>query len=508
MSHPTVHLAIDLGAESGRAIAGVLDNQRLTLHELHRFSHAPISLPSGLHWDLPALWRGVLASLTAAIRWSRDHALPLRSVGVDTWGVDYALLGHSGELLGLPYCYRDPRTAAAFQRLMRHPGAAAIYDATGIQPMPLNTLVQLVAHLEADPERLAAARRLLFMPDLFHYRLSGVACNEATIASTSQMLDPRTGGWADRLLETVGVPRRLLATPSPPATRLGPLRPDVVALLAPDAGAVEVILPASHDTASAVAAAPAPAGAKWCYLSSGTWSLLGAELDAPCFRAAARVSPFTNEGGLGGTIRFHRNLTGLWLVQQCRRAFAQAGAELNYATLTALAASAPPLRTVIDAQNAAFAQTGDMPARIAEFARRTGQPEPQTPGQYVRCCLESLAISYRRTLADLESVLQRRFDVIHVLGGGGRNALLNQMTADATGRRVVVGPIEATAAGSVLVQAIGAGIVRDGAHARQIATTSFTPALFEPNRSDAAAWTHAATRIAPEVPADAARPSG
>lgn len=494
MSAPSVHLAIDLGAESGRAIVGVLADDVLALHEVHRFAHGPVRLPSGLHWEVTGLWREVLAGLAAAVSWCRRNGLTLRSVGVDTWGVDYALVGRSGQLLGLPYCYRDGRSAAAFRRLMQRPGADAIYAATGVQPMALNTLYQLVAHAEAEPEVVGAAEQVLFMPDLFHYLLSGVRSNEATIASTSQMLDPRSGRWAEGLLNEVGVPRRLLSAPVREGTVLGPLSPEVAELVGAGESPILVMVPASHDTACAVAAAPADGESAWCYLSSGTWSLLGAELEEPCVNAAARDGGFTNEGGVGGTIRFLKNLTGLWLVQEVRRGLARAGQEYDYAELSRMACGAAPFRTLIDAQASEFAQPGDMPARIAGHARRSGQPVPETPGQLVRCCLESLALSCRRALRGLERALERRFEVLHIVGGGVRSELLNQMIADATGLTAVAGPAEATAAGNILVQALGAGEVRDRIHIRRIATGSFRPTTVAP-RDQGDAWDRADARL-------------
>ncbi len=479
------HLAIDLGAESGRCIVGLLDGDSLTLHEVHRFAHRPCRLPSGLHWDLTGIWLHVLEGLSAAGAFCRSRAVPLVSVGVDTWGVDYALIGRSGELLGLPHAYRDERNQPAFERTIAAVGRGAIYDATGIQFMPLNTLYQLVAAQDAEPTTLAQSASLLFMPDLFHYFLSGHGAVEQCIASTSQMIDPRTGGWATGLLARLGLPTHMLAAPVPPGTTLGVLRPEVARATGQDPR-IRVIVPASHDTASAVAAVPAAPGTRWCFLSSGTWSLLGAEIDAPCLSPGACEVPFTNERGVGNTIRFLKNIAGLWLVQECRRDWESRGEPHSYEELAELAAAGAPFRTLIDVNHRSFAHPGEMTSRIAEFARATGQPIPQEPGQVVRCCLESLALEYRRTLGQLERVLGRTFDTLHIVGGGARNNLLNRMTAGATGRRTVVGPVEATAAGNVLTQAMGTGTVRDLAHIRRIAARSFQPATIVP--TEAPAW--------------------
>lgn len=488
----TAYLGIDLGAESGRAMLGVLDDGRLSLHELHRFLHLPQRLPTGLHWNLQGLFSEILEGMRRAAAYVRDHAIELRSMGVDTWGVDCAYLGASGELLGLPFAYRDPRNTAAMEKVIAAVGRERIYEATGIQFMPFNTLFQVEAMHDAEPKLLAAADRLVFMPDLLHYLLTGRATVEATIASTSQMIDPRTGRWATPLLRELGLPTHMLGEIIPPGTTIGPLLPHV----ASETGLREdlrVIAPATHDTAAAVAAVPADGSTNWCYLSSGTWSLMGAELDAPCLTEAALAVPFTNEGGVGGTIRFLKNIAGLWLVQETRRHYEKQGRAYDYAELTRLAEHAEPFRTLVDTDHPPFMSPGEMPRKIADFARATGQPEPPEPGQVVRCCLESLALTYRRTLLRLEKVLGRRFDVLHIVGGGGRNDLLNQMTADATGRKVIVGPHEATVIGNVLTQAMGAGDIEDLAGLRRVVSASFDPVTYMPRNT--AAWDEAFDRF-------------
>jgi len=486
------YLAIDLGAESGRAIVGVLDGHKLTLHEAHRFFHMPRRLPSGLHWDLMGLWGNILEGTQKAVTWCKKNSTPLVSLGVDTWGVDWALVSRSGELTFLPHAYRDERNNAAYEKTLATIGRQALYEATGTQFMPLNTLFQLVAQYDAAPGTVTEATDLLFMPDLFHFFFTGRRVVEFSIASTSQMLDARTGKWAKKILEAIDLPTQMLGEISPSGTVVGPVLRHIGEELGAEPG-LKVITPAAHDTACAVAAVPA-SDSSWCYISSGTWSLMGAELDKPCLSVAAREAPFTNEGGVDGTIRFLKNLAGLWLVQECRRQWQRQGREYDYATLTDLAAEAEPFRTLVDTDHAPFAAPGDMPGKIAAFARRTHQPEPQTPGQFVRTCLESLALTYRRTLEKLESVLGRRFEVIHIVGGGGRNHLLNQMTADATGRRVVVGPYEATAAGNILVQAMGAGNVKDLTHLRKIVAAAFEPQTFVTSK-DTDAWDDAFTRF-------------
>jgi rhamnulokinase len=486
------HLAIDLGAESGRAIVGVLDGGRVTLHEVHRFPNLPCRLPTGLHWELTGLWGNVLEGVQKAVAWARERGLPLTSLGVDTWGVDYALLGRSGELLGLPHAYRDDRNQPAFEKTITRVGREPLYEATGTQFMPFNTLFQLVAQREAEPELVAQAQHLLFMPDLMHYFFTGRVTVESSIASTSQMVDPRTGNWAVPLLEKLGLPTQMLGPIVPSGTPIGPLLPHVATQVGAEVG-LQVIAPAAHDTAAAVAAVPADVTTNWCYLSSGTWSLIGAELDQPRITDAAREVPFTNEGGVGGTIRFLKNITGLWLVQECRRHFEEHDTAYSYDQLSEAAAAAEPFRTLVDTGYAPFMSAGQMPVKLAEFARLTDQTEPTNIGQMVRCCLESLALTYRHTLSQLERVLGRTFEVLHIVGGGGQNHLLNQMTANAINRPVVVGPYEATAMGNVLVQAMGTNDVRDAAEIRSVVSASASPETYDPQ--DTAAWDRAYERF-------------
>ncbi|MEX0643065.1 MAG: FGGY family carbohydrate kinase, partial [Pirellulales bacterium] len=390
------YIAIDLGAESGRVVVGVLDDGRLRLEEIHRFAHEPVWLPTGLHWDVTGIWREIVRGLRAAAKWATENKVELVSVGVDTWGVDWALVDKAGELVGLPHAYRDPRNGAAFDDVMGRFGAERIYQTTGIQCMAINTLYSLYAHKLADPSALAAAERLLFIPDLLHFWLSGNATIEATIASTSQMVDCHTGDWAWEMLGALAIPTRILGPISPPGTIVGTLRPALAAETGLPAG-LKVIAPAAHDTGCAVAAVPASESEgdsplfsatvkgqgdanrrekgtvpSWCYLSSGTWSLLGAELAEPCVSSAAQAAMFTNELGVCGTTRFLKNIPGLWLVQESRRDLARQGRELDYAELTRLAGEAEPFRTLLDPAHTSFQTPGDMQRKIADFARATG----------------------------------------------------------------------------------------------------------------------------------------
>lgn len=488
----TAYVAFDLGAESGRAMLGVLDDGRLTIEEVHRFANTPQRLPSGYHWNLLELWANLVEGLRLAVTKANAAGVTLTSLGVDTWGVDYGLIGESGQLLGLPFAYRDERNMPAMEKVLKQLGEEHLFDVTGAQFMQFNTIYQLVAQHDAEPAALDHADRILFMSDLLHYFFSGRPANEASIASTSQLIDPRTGRWATSLFDELNLPKQYLRDIVPAGTVLGPIREDIAEET--DAPAeLQVITPASHDTASAVAAVPADQSTSWCYVSSGTWSLVGVELDEPNLSDAARAVPFTNEGGVNGTIRFLKNISGLWLVQECRREFEKQGDRYDYQQLTDLAADAERFVTLVDPDHEPFATPGDMPQKIAAFARATGQPAPEDVATTIRGCLESLALTYRHTIARLENVLGRTFDVIHIVGGGGRNTLLSQMTADATGRRVVVGPFEATAVGNLLVQAMGAGHVKDLSHIRQVVRNSFEPQTFEP--SDTAAWDEAYVRF-------------
>jgi rhamnulokinase len=470
-------LAYDLGAESGRAILGQFDGSRLRLEVVHRFPNGPVRTLDALHWDVLRLWGEMLVGLRKAVA----ERGGIDALGVDTWGVDFALLGRGGTLLGNPRHYRDPHTEgypdAVFNRVSR----LDIYRQTGLQFMRFNSLYQLLAMKRDRSPLLDAAETLLMMPDLLHYWFTGIKVNEFTDVSTSQMYDPTAKSWAFGMLRALDLPTGILGTIVQPGTVLGPLRPAV----ASETGAVPVpvVLPGSHDTASAVAAVPAR-GESWCYISSGTWSLMGAELPAPLISEKTLEYNFTNEGGVGGTIRFLKNIMGLWLVQECRRSWERAGRNLTYDELTRLAEAAPPFASLVDPDHSSFWLPPSMPAAFGEFCKKTGQPVPTDPGPVVRCALESLALRYRWVLERLEELLGRRIDVIHVVGGGCQNALLNQLTADACNRPVVAGPAEATAIGNVLVQMIGLGVLGSLAEGREVVRRSFEVTTFEPRQPE------------------------
>lgn len=495
MSTAHNYLAIDLGASSGRAVLGSFDGQRLTLRELHRFNNGPVELPTGLHWDAGRLLNEIKHSLTLAAQ----SGTPLSGIGIDTWGVDYGLLDQSGTLLSDPHHYRDPRTRtmmdAAFARVSRD----RIYARTGIQFMPLNTLYQLLADLHAPGHPLKRAARLLFIPDLLNYWLTGIARTEPTIASTSQLYDTGSHIWAEDLIEALAIPAHILPEVAPPCTPIGPLLP----ALARDTGAgpITVFSIGSHDTASAVAAVPAlgdSATDGWAYISSGTWSLVGRELLAPIRSPQAMLANFTNECGIEGTIRFHKNIAGLWLLQECQRVWAGQGRRYTFDQLVTIALASPPFASLIDPDHPPFAEFGDMPARIRDYCARAGEPVPDSDGALVRCILESLAIK-SRIVIDLLETLTTPVKTIHIVGGGAQNHLLCQFTASATARPVLAGPIEATAAGNIMSQVLATRGVTSLAHIRAVIAASLPPTRYEPQAPEAWATALGRFRVLPNL---------
>jgi len=479
----SVTLAVDLGASGGRVIAGSFDGRRLHFEEVHRFENGPVAMGGQLVWDLPRLWQEVVAGMRAA---AGRHGRGVASIGVDAWGVDFSFLGPDGTLLANPVCYRDPRTRGFVAAAERTVPREEIFAATGLQFMEINSLYQLLAMKERRSSVLAAADRLLMIPDLFHWLLCGERSNERTNASTTQCFDPQANDWAFAMLERLGLPAGVFGPVSEPGTTLGVLRPDVASETGLEG--VRVVLPGTHDTASAVAAVPAAeppcSRPEWCYVSLGTWALVGAELDRPLVTPECLARNFTNEGGVGGTTRLLKNICGLWLVQQCRESWRRAGSEWTWDQLTALAAAAPPLVTVIDPNHPSLVAPADMPAAIRALAAAAGEPVPESPAAVVRTALESVAAAVRRTIGELEDLLGRRMGRIHVVGGGVRNVLLCQMIADATDRPVVAGPVEATAIGNLLVQALSREGRVDLQDVRAIVRESFQPAHYQPREAD------------------------
>lgn len=475
--------AVDLGAQSGRVALGRFDGEQLAVEEVHRFPNVPVEDAGLLEWDAPRLWGEVEEGLRKAGRDTR-----IDSVGVDSWAVDFGLLDDAGRLIRNPVHYRDSRRLAAYDTVLERIPGRELYERTAIQLLPINTLCELAAMVNGGDSALAGARRLLLIPDLFHNWLCGSETAELTNASTTQCYDPHTGDWARDLLDRLGIPTGLLPEIVPPGTRLG----TVVAGEGGLAGAV-VVAPATHDTGSAVAAAPL-SGDRSVYLSVGTWSLVGIESNEPIVTDAAYRANLTNESGVDGTFRVLRNITGLWLLHKCRQAWADAGRNYDFADLVELARSAPAHCSLIDPNAPAFLEPGDMPARLAAYCEETGQEVPRDDAAFVRCVLESIALKHAETVELLSQVTGRELEHLHVLGGGANNDLLCEWTAAAAQRPVIAGPVEATLIGNLLVQALALGEISSLTEGRELVRRSFNPVTYEP-RADAG-WDEARDRFA------------
>ena len=482
-------VSVDLGASSGRVATGRFDGRRLRLDEVKRFPNVPVQVHDRLHWDALRLYDAILEGLGAAAAASDDGGR-IASVAVDGWGVDFALLDPAGHLLGNPVHYRDGRTEKAFSAVCQRVPPRELFQATGVQLLPINTLYQLWAMRAAGDPVLEAASTLLMMPDLFHYWLSGTAAREWTEATTTQCYDLAGGHWAWDLLDGLGLPKELFGEVVQSGTVLGPLRAGVAE--ATGLAATLVIAVASHDTASAIAAVPFEAPGA-LYLSSGTWSVLGTEVPSPVVNDHSYAANLTNEGGPLGSYQLMSNLTGLWLLQECQRAWSRSGQDRDLGDLLALAAAAPPLRCLVNPNAAGFVAPGDMPARIVAACRSSGQDAPEGPGEVVRCILESLALSYRQTAEVLAAVSGTAPPALHIVGGGSHNALLCQWAADATGLPVWAGPAEASQVGNLVVQAMALGELASADEARAVVRESFPPALYEPAPSQA--WDDAYERF-------------
>ncbi len=468
------YLAFDFGAESGRAVLAHLHAGILTTEEVHRFPNEPVEYGGSRHWDVMRLWLEVQRAL------AKLDGVPLASIAVDAWGVDYALLGDRGELLQNPYHYRDRRTEGMTEQALAKVPRAEIYHTTGIQFMPINTLYQLMAAKQQTPGILAASRTLLMVPDLFNYWLTGNAVCEYTNATTTQMVNAKTRNWATDLLQRLDLPITLQAPIVEPGTVVGSLL--VQATQGSHLAGTPVIAPATHDTGSAVAAISARNGT--AFLSSGTWSLVGTELDTPVLTNEAMHLNFTNEGGVAGTTRLLKNVMGLWMLQCCRKSWTEQGLMFDYRELMEMAGQAKPFQHLVDPDDLAFLNPADMLAAMDQFCARTQQPAPASPGAYVRTILESLALKYRLVIANLEQVSGQPITQIRIIGGGSKNRLLNQFTADATGRRVLAGPAEATALGNIAMQILATGGASSLAEVRAIVDRSFPTEIFEPLRTD------------------------
>jgi rhamnulokinase len=476
------YLAIDLGAESGRTIVGSIDGKQLTLTETHRFPNTPVHLNDGLHWDVLRLWSDIKEGI--------GKSKPVDCIGLDTWAVDFALLDKNDSMLGNPFHYRDARTDGMLEEAFKVMSRAELFANSGIQFMQLNTLYQLIAEVRSNSALFDVAKTFVTIPDLFNLWLTGELTNEFTNATTTQCFDPRKRDWSTKILDAFNIPSHLFKPVTDSGTQIGTLLPSLAEETT--VGEVPVILPACHDTGSAVVAIPAK-DEDFAWLSSGTWSIMGAEVREPCLNEKALEYNFTNEGGVFGAWRLSKNIMGLWLVQECRREWLRQGGETSFDALTQAAAEAEAFLSVIDPDDAQFLHPGDMPSRIQKFCADTNQAVPQTKGQIIRVALESIALKYRLVLERLEELTGKRLDPLHIIGGGTKNKLLNQFTADSTGRMVLTGPVEATAIGNILMQAIGMKHLISLVDAREVVRVSFEPEIYEPNRK--ADWDEAYARL-------------
>ena len=492
MSSHSHYLAIDLGAESGRVMLGTLWEGRLTLEELHRFANRAVVINGSRRWDLLHLY----AEIVEGLRQAGSRELPIRSLSTDSWGVDYVLMKKTEPFLSAPYQYRDERTDGAYERLGELT-REEIFAATGIQFMTINTLCQLHTDLLQRPEMLQFADRFLLIGDTINHLLGGEPVAEASLASTTQLYDPVRHDWARPLIARLGLPEAIFPKIVASGTVIGTLTPELQSETR--LGPIKVVASCSHDTGSAIAAVPAGNGEGWAYLSSGTWSLLGVESKTPVLTEEARKLNFTNEVGYGGTIRLLKNITGLWILQECMRFWRESGHDYTYTDLVNLALEAPAHISLINPADPRFLRSGGatasggMTARIDEYCKETSQPIPQSVGAIARCILESLSLLYRKTLEELEQLTGKPINRLHIVGGGSRNDLLNQCAASATGRRVIAGPVEATAAGNILIQALACGSVFSLEEARQIVSRSFPQNMYEPQ--EVPVWESAYTRF-------------
>lgn len=484
------YLGVDLGASSGRVVAGLFDGRKLELKVLHRFTNGPVNLGGSLRWDVLQLWSGIQEGLLKA---KQEFGSDIASIGVDTWGVDYVLLSKTEEILGQPYNYRDSRTRGMMDKAFQRVSRDQIYASTGLQFMEINTLYQLIAMQQSNPELMALADRFLMMPDFFNWCLSGSKVVEFTNATTSQCYDPSTRDWSFDVLRKFEIPTEMFGEVVPPGTKLGQLRKEI----ADRTGLprLDVIAPATHDTGAAVVAVPTEftGSANWAYLSSGTWSLLGVEVNDAILTPRALELNVTNEGGVDGTYRLLKNIMGLWLISEIRDSLERSGKTIDYAQLVQRASVAEPFRSLIDPDDPKFLSPADMPTAIREWCREHGQPEPETEGQLARCAFESLSLKYHVVLSQLEELTGTPIEVIHIVGGGSQNELLNQFAANACGRPVIAGPVEGTVMGNVLVQARSLGEIGSLAEIRQVVHNSAGIKQYEP--ADSGRWKEAAERF-------------
>jgi len=487
MSRTFKMLAFDFGASSGRVILGKLEGKTLEIEEIHRFANEPVRIAGSLHWDVLRLFHEIKQGILKCVG---NGYKDLDSMAIDTWGVDFGLLDEKGKLLGNPLHYRDSLTdgmpGEAFEIIPEY----EIYKKTGIQIMKFNTAFQLLAMKNAASPQLKAAKTILLTPDLFNYFLTGVKSTEYCIASTTQLLDIESQTWCDDIIAKFGFDKSIFTEIVPPGTVIGRLLPEISRELG--CGAIQVVTTASHDTQAAIVAVPALCN-DFVYISCGTWSLMGVETDRHVVNDKSNRLNFTNEGGVANKTNFLKNIMGLWLVQECKRQWDREGEKLEYAELESVAWKAAPFKAFIDPEDESFMAPGDMPERIKTFCRNTSQPIPQGKGETVRCIAESLALKYRMTIESIEEIFGKRYDVIHMVGGGIKDKMLCQFTADATSRKVIAGPTEATSIGNIMVQAMALGAVKDLNEARQIVNKSFMNEIYTPHVDDA--WSEAYERF-------------
>jgi rhamnulokinase len=474
-------------------MAGLWNGKKLRLSEVHRFPNEPVVLNGSLRWDVLRLWMEIQKGIAAA---AKSYGTDLRSIGVDTWGVDYVLLSKSREVIGAPHHYRDQRTRGMMQKAFRKVSRQTIFAESGLQFLEINTLYQLLALQTESPEVLENARHFLMMPDFFHWCLSGEIKSEFTNGTTTQFLNPRSRRWSRKLLKKFQLPFKILPRLVKPGTRLGPLRKELQKQFG--VHEVDVVVPATHDTASAVAAVPTTRTGKmdWAYISSGTWSLMGIEVGSAQLSSRVMALNLTNEGGVQNTFRLLKNITGLWLLQRCKRSFDTQGRGHTYGELVEQAQKAKPLASLVDPDEAGFLNPTDMPETIRAYCRRTSQPIPASRSALVRCILESLALKYSIVLKQLEEISGVKVKTIHIVGGGSQNRLLNQFTANACRCEVIAGPVEATAMGNVLTQLLGCGAIRSLSDLRKIVRNSCALSCFSPRPGEVSRWTAARNRFA------------
>jgi sugar (pentulose or hexulose) kinase len=480
-------IAVDLGAGSGRVIAATTDFSKIELEEVHRFDNPGTDLPGGSFWNLIGLYREILEGLRRAVE---RHGDSIVSIGIDTWGCDHGLIGPDGALLGMPHQYRDPRFEGMAEAMHGLMPEAEIYERTGIKTNFYNSSLHLLAEARKKNPALLAAERLLFTPDLLAYWLTGRQAVERTIASTSQLLDPRSGEWAWEVIDALGLPRKIFGEIVAPGTVLGPVREAVAAFIG--RAGIPVVATACHDTASAVAGIPM-SGSGNLWLSSGTWSIMGIESPEAITSEEALKRGFCNELGVNGSVRFLKNISGLWLIQECKRQWELDGTPLDYATMAEMAEDAEPFSAFIDPDDASFASPGGMPAKIQAWCEQTGQAVPQDKGTILRVATESLALKYRMVFESIRALTGRDFQRLHAGGGGIQNEALSRATANALGIEVVAGPVEATSCGNVITQMIGTGHLPDLAAGRELIRRSFDFRIYQPQ--DSSAWDAAAARF-------------